>query len=815
MSTVIKTFEVYNQPLFAYPDSGDMAPPIIYGVLKDEDINVHMRRAMICNMNMGHLRRFNRRLATGRYSPGYPDVGVSLNLETSPEIQAAVNDDLGNDMTINWVRAGSLSDYDWILGMLANGHSVQDGFTLIMDYDAECIEPGHVVMEYDVGRETNGMIIGAKYDSTAAPFVYIHYITADDSPTEVWEWFPADIPEKPLNESWYVASCSRCDDIGDGSKEAEFRVWMYNVATGTHPELQLPVFNFGSEGETPECFPAIPLRLRNVNYDEPGFEVDPTEIERTLRIFGVDANRAIREIFSDDNADPNLMDNVFSNFGVRVWDESEAGRQYLYTFFSEVLNYFVEAGVENPMVECLQTTEESESEGDGEEVTLAPDCSSITVRTDFSHFELYFAGITNVFYTPGEIAADPDLSRIYNSDRGSFYSSSGELLRPAGYTAKRHRDVQAWLDGGGVRSDRQIPEGEEGWDHLKPAVRISNWQDPIYNSDGSVSPVGELIPENVYYKYLNGMAIIDPEPVEDVREITYYAITPAGIDAVTVFGIGGQVFVKDTETEGNDRFVQLKSNKTNQLTVPFMFGLVENVYDDGQMHAKVDGMICSMHISFYVGDVYVYEAPWWVTLLKIIALVIAVVLIYGGITSPGGYALFGVVMSAEVGAAGIMAALLIAGVMYMISTAIFTISDGNLWVQAIFTAIMIAYGQYTSGTTLASMSLREMLDKALSIIMKIAKIAVTSSQESKSNEFNLIEKSYIEEIDELKLMGASDDYGEYSDITRDAIYEEDKDMIVATDPQEYFNRVENFHNIGFSAFDFDSMYDVDAMLKRA
>jgi len=806
VSDIIKTFEVYNQPLFAYPDTGDMSYAILYGILHDEDQSVHMKRRMISGMNMGHLRRFNRRL-DNEYPYGYPAVETNINVEVTSEIQAIIDSTFGVPMSVGYVHAGNLTDFDWIIYCLSTLYKVQSDFIYFADYSEGCLNSNTVQLPdpRDPVDYIFGTIVGAYYEWGGTPYVRVEYVLGGDTPTTIQQIFEIDVPSKPSGQ-YYIGSCESCVGL-----EWMYRIWFYDVDDGTYPDLDLPDMFYGSEVGFTECFPAVPVRIRNVNFNDPASDLDEDEIKKLLRIFGIKPDVMIDEVMSSPEVtDPDQMDNVFSNFGVRVWDESEAGRQYLYTFFSEVLTYFVAAGADENQTECIETLVDVP---DDEGATIfAQPCSSITVDTEHTLCKTYFSSIVNTFYTMAEVDASAELSAIYYSDTGKFHSSSGEFLRPAGYTAMRQWEVEAWLNGGGTRSHRQIPPGDDGWDHLKPAVRISDWPGVIYNPDGSVSSTDELIPETVYEKHLGAIKMIAPEPEEDVREITYYAILPTGLDAITVYGIGGQVFVSDTEYPQFSRYVQLKSNNTNQLTVPFMFGIVENIYDDGQMHDKVDALVCSMHMSIYVANVEYVSIPWWMVIVKVIMfIVIIIVAIYCQACLPFFTQLVGTQVA-------IFEAILYATMMYYIASTIFKIlSSINPWLSIASSVIMALYGSYSSGAlslaNLSAMTLPQMLSMIMNIMSQAIKVATTFMSEDNKDEFNLIQDSYIEEINELRMLDGGNDYSKYSDTVLNALYGENTVTVIAPiDPEAYFNKVEEFANIGFSLYDVDSFYSENNMM---
>jgi len=808
-SETIKTFEVYNQPLFAYPDTKDMSDAILYGVLNNQDIVTHMKRAMITNLNMGHVRRFNKKLSDGSYVYGYPEVETNFVYKVTPELQAILDTEYGHPMTVTNMSIGSLHDHDWIYYQLGK-NSVQNDFTYVTRTLSGC--PGENEITYEYNGETYSSNIESAYFENGVAKVITTLFFPETGDTEIFI-FDTNIQGKPTtNDEFITAWCSYCS--ADTDEGGEFHVWVYNTSENTYPQIgDIPTFHFGSTVGFAECFPAIPLRVKNVNYNDEASELNKKSIEDQLKIFGVDAELVISEVMSNAQVadDPNKMDNIFSNFGVRIWDESEAGRQYLYTFFSELHSYVLQAENVDEMVECIETKEDPVQEDDSyEAVTPETQCHSIFVKTEFSDTRFYFSGIKNEFFTKSQIDSDPDLASIYYSDVRNFdssnnltrpyHSSSGELLRPAGYTAKSVEEVQNWIDGKGTKSHIPIPEGTTGWNWLKPAVRIENYTGVVYDPDNNVLVIDELIPENIYEKHEDGIKIIAPVVNENVTTITYYAILSNGMDSFTVYGPAGQVVVEDTDTS-TSRLVKLTLMDTNKLTVPLMFGLLENTYGNGQMHDKVNALVCSMHMSIYVADITVIKYPWWAIVLKIVMLVITVVMIYYGMA--GTWLQF---------AEGALTAAILAGIaMYMISDMIFTLlSDISPWVALAASVVAVLYGYYNAGGlaafNISTMSLSQMLQLAIQIISTSLRVAGIIEAENAEDSFQLLDDKFKEEMNEInKLLGPDHS----SDVAFTALYGKGSSSnFVPIDPETYFNRVDNFCEIGTSMLDVDDMYNI-------
>ena len=89
------------------------------------------------------------------------------------------------------------------------------------------------------------------------------------------------------------------------------------------------------DGATIEALPAIPLRLSNANYTTFG-TTKKDQIEDLLDIIHLDAEEVLNNILTNSGTAPGDLDHVYINFGVRMWDTSQAGMSYLFTMFENL-----------------------------------------------------------------------------------------------------------------------------------------------------------------------------------------------------------------------------------------------------------------------------------------------------------------------------------------------------------------------------------------------------------------------------------------------------------------------------------------------
>ena len=182
-----RTFEVYNQPLYSYPNTRDMFPPILYGILRNEDIGIHQRRAMFSNIDKTAIHKFRNDIENGTYEYGWPTVETNFKIDKTPELQAAIDSYYGTPMIILKTSYGIPTVEDWVLSQLAKDpiqadvdfHVCDDTFTDKQEY----------LGLYGTYYQASFNIVAGGY------IVRVRYIEVDD--TEIILSHQTNIPLKP------------------------------------------------------------------------------------------------------------------------------------------------------------------------------------------------------------------------------------------------------------------------------------------------------------------------------------------------------------------------------------------------------------------------------------------------------------------------------------------------------------------------------------------------------------------------------------------------------------------------------------------
>ena len=71
---VTRTFEVYNQPMYAYPNLKNVKDIFIENILTGNDFDTLFKRHLVFRLSMATVRRFNRKIYEGKYPYGYANV---------------------------------------------------------------------------------------------------------------------------------------------------------------------------------------------------------------------------------------------------------------------------------------------------------------------------------------------------------------------------------------------------------------------------------------------------------------------------------------------------------------------------------------------------------------------------------------------------------------------------------------------------------------------------------------------------------------------------------------------------------------------
>ena len=126
----------------------------------------------------------------------------------------------------------------------------------------------------------------------------------------------------------------------------------------------------------------------------------------------------------------------------------------------------------------------------------------------------------------------------------------------------------------------------------------------------------------------NGIQLVNraAETTTVNQEMTYYQIVANGLNAYTLKAPKSMLRVIDAQTT-KFKMVSFNLANTNDLMIPFSYEMVKDL-----PNAHVSSLfLASAHISIYVADVQVIELPLWAKLLKIVQVVLFVMALLGAV----------------------------------------------------------------------------------------------------------------------------------------------------------------------------------------
>ncbi len=537
-------------------------------------------------------------------------------------------------------------------------------------------------------------------------------------------------------------------------------------------------------------------------------------------MFGIDPRAVINGVMDSESIeDPNDIDHVFVTTNMRLWEESEPGRHYLYILFERLFEVHEEYGGPPSYHECVwgeevkpedPGTDPGEDAGTLDEPEPEPEenlCNTIYVSDDENYEQWFgYATLDRFELTMEEVNATPEASLIYYSDekmfrpdgslKKTYYSSSGFALTQVGYMLTSKGDARGYLENyDAPRAEPVVDDNAENRWRCRTTHEIKF--DYIYEEDGSSSTDDYLLTELMYEKVEpeNGNTgflkiAIDPG---DTNEISYYQIHEGGMNIMvvydpkslsTVFPLGA------IEDEGYG--VESLIGDINDLRVPLIVGLLAEMDNFDQ----VDIFASSLFLSIYAASYEVSNDPWWMIMVHVISVVLIFVQAY---------------------AIGETISLITEGLLamysgYALANIIFPlIEDLNVWIKAIASVvILVASGDASSFVNVMKMTLME-LANMLKDLFKVINNFVSAYRQT-------VLAGYVDAIDELKasyqtaLDDETDALGStgLASSTILSTFTNIGEDVVNLNPmsaESFVGSIKNSLTLGFSDFDYNNKYD--------
>jgi hypothetical protein len=501
---VVEQFQVLNQALFPDPDKNVLAEIIVNSIHNEEDMIGNILFSSVFQSGKKNVRQFTEIIENDEYFEDFPTVEANIITVDYDEVDSVLTTLNSTPVTIDTAKLGTLFVPFWIKYWLQVNKS----------YDHNASTFIHSSTTYTVNVSVSVYNSGTN-----------DYTLRLGDPLADFAGF--NIPTKPVGLH-YVVTYHR-----DSAPSIPL-LWTYKVGDGTYTDLDDPSEQFGAAGGTSlDILPAIPLRQNNTNFNATA-TTKSAQITKLVDKIGLDAGDLIDGVMEDVATSGisdynNKVDHVFLNFGVRLWETSQIGLNYLFRFVSTLY------------------PSQASTEGD---YNAAPDEKSYnTLRvtgTDYK-YAFTFAYIKFVHYTLAQVNADSNstIFSVYYSDltkftsgqtgnsdlitNGTYYASSGYSTYSVGYLASTTANVNAFVAGTLAQESTYNAEAAN-W--MQPTQRIA-FTGALKNADGSTNSDGVVKPALLYERIASG----------SVTQITssqvYYTINGTSPLKIEISGGGG------------------------------------------------------------------------------------------------------------------------------------------------------------------------------------------------------------------------------------------------------------------------------------
>ena len=637
---VVEQFDVLNQPLFEDPDRSSIKNAIEQAIVKNEDIPANVLYSQVFG-GKKNIRSFVKHIDDGNYFEDFPKIEANIMFVDYDDVVAVLNTIEGTPCTISKAFLGTLFVVPWVKywlqenkGYTLNSNNVvYNGLTYNVDINGTVYNS--VTDDYSLSfsnpkfaTTVSTTYVGTHHtiDITDTMFMS-HELTSDSYEPSTLEHTVQISPSTAIVPTYKVPTKTTglhyIVTYAKDSDPLENKYFVYKSGSGTYTVLDSPTLDFGDpSSENMGILPAVPLRINNQNFDVAFSSTKADQIRSTVKKLGIDADDTITALM-EDVADAgisdytNKVDHVFLSFGVRVWDTSQIGMNYLFRFCSSL---YGNQGVTEAIYNASPASDDK------------PYNTIVTTSSEYKS-AFRFAYITFTHYTLADVDATPGsvINSIYYTDSTKFdssnniistyYVSTGTAKYAVGYLCDNTSDVAQFLAGTLAQESTYVADAS---DLMQPTVRIS-YTSTILDSDGSTSSDTVLKPDLAYKNDSGSLLKVlrIGENVTATQEFTYYQCVTNGLNAYTIKAPIGLLRVVDAAT---GVFKMVKFNIANQgdLMIPFSYDLVKHL-----PNTHVSSLfLASAHTSIYVAHYEVIEVSFWMKLLAVIIVVIAIYLLY-------------------------------------------------------------------------------------------------------------------------------------------------------------------------------------------
>ena len=633
---IIEYYEVHNIPLFDDVDNKNpLLNSLIRSIVNNQDIASNLIYHTAFRSLKGNVKDFMDFIDNGNYFENFPTVESYILTIDYTELTAALNTLNGVPCTPEGSYLRALSKKDWVQYWLQENKEYNVGTnTMGVDYsttstspitpaaDTVTVTPSLNHFDIDITSEiaTEDEVFADErwqvdlndivYNSTPDTYTIKVYNAANVGATT--RTLPYTAPTKPT-QLHYVSFYYR-----DSAPSRQY-IFIYKVGTGVYTDLDTVEEPIDIDGATIEALPCIPLRLSNSNYTTFG-TTKKNQIEDLLDIVHLDAETILDTILNESSIAPGDLDHIYVNFGVRMWDTSQAGMSYLFTMFE---NLYPSQGVTQGIYNDSPTGDDKPQNN----ILITTDDNKLAFQWSYITYE--HTSLTDINANSGSVE-----NGIYYSDMSKFgadnllkynyYVSSGKGTYNVGYKADDLDEVQDFLDGNGVPNPGTTSGEATNWLQVTERMSYNNPSPVLQEADGSTADLKYLTPDLVYEN--NGSGVLRlVESASDAttvgQSITYYCVKPSGLDAYTVVAPIASCRVVDGSS-GHFRVVKFNLGNKGDLMVPFIHNFIKDLSNTQVSKLFLAGGHASIYVAHY--EKIVHEGMSFLTALVMIIIIVVV-----------------------------------------------------------------------------------------------------------------------------------------------------------------------------------------------
>ncbi|SVA04297.1 uncharacterized protein METZ01_LOCUS57151 [marine metagenome] len=632
---IIEYFEVHNIPLFEDVDKKNpLLNSLIRSILNGQDLISNLIYHSVFRSLKGNVQDFMNFIDNGNYFENFPTVESYILTIDYTELTAALNTLNGVPCTPEGSYLRALSKVDWAKYWLQENAGYNVGTNTIgEDHSTTSTSPITPAADtVTVTPSTNHFDIAITSEIASSDEVFADERWQADLTNIVYNSGP-DTYTIPVYNAATVGSITRNYTAPtkptqlhyvsfyyrDSAPSRQY-LFIYQAGSGTYTDLDTIEEPIDIDGATIEALPCVPLRLSNSNYTTFG-TTKKDQIEDLLDIIHLDAETVLDTILEESGIPGGDLDHIYVNFGVRMWDTSQAGMSYLYTMFE---NLYPAQGVtqgtyndsptgdDKPQNNIIITTDDNK---------LAYQWSYITFEhTSLAAIDADSGSVENGIYYSDMSKFDADGILVYN-----YFVSSGKGTYNVGYKADDLDEVQDFLDGSGVPNPGDTSGEATNWLQVTTRLSYNNPSPVLQESDGATADLKHLTPDLVYENNGSGVLRMVESASEETtvgQSITYYCVKPSGLDAYTVVAPISSCRVVDGSS-GHFRVVKFNLGNKMDLMVPFIHTFIKNLSNDKVSKLFLAGAHASIYVAHY--EVIVHEGMSFLQALVIIVIVVVII----------------------------------------------------------------------------------------------------------------------------------------------------------------------------------------------